>query len=493
MTERTPHVVIIGGGIAGLATALALSEHARQHEARLNCTVIDRAPTWGGKIVTDHVEGMIVEGGPDSFLSVKPWGIELCQKLGLGNRLVPTNEEHNRTFAYSRGRLRELPQGLVTFLPSRMTALVASRLISWPGLLRMGMEWWVPPRPRTEPEESLAAFFRRRFGREAFDRLIEPLVAGIYAGDAEQLSLAATFPRFLELEQRYGSLVKSAVAQRTHASAGSPSGNRGQRPRTMFVSLRDGLGSLVDALVARLAANGVTLLSGRMVTSVMLETEGQRMHEVWLDEGTCVTADAVVLATPAYVTARLLRASAPHLASLLETIPYASTGTVSLAYREDEVRHRLHGFGFVVPRVENKSLIAATWSSCKWPDRSPAGTALLRGYVGGAGREDILERDDEALIHYVREELRSIAGVNAEPRFAKVYRWHRAMPQYTIGHLDRVRAIHEAVTSIRGLFVTGAAYEGVGIPDCIRSGMQTGRRVVDAVLQPAPIESRCGL
>ncbi|RMH37911.1 MAG: protoporphyrinogen oxidase [Nitrospirae bacterium] len=478
LMKHVSHIVIVGGGIAGLSAAFALSEHARTTGEPLRCTLIERSPTWGGKIVTERRDGLVIEGGPDSFLSAKPWAIELCQKLGLGEALVPTNEEHNRTFAYSRGRLREIPQGLITFLPSRLSALVSSRLLSWSGLIRMGMEWMVPPRRTMESEESLGAFFRRRFGREAFERLFEPLVAGIYAGNADELSLVSTFPRFFELERRYGSLMRSALAQR-RATKVSASARSSLKAGTMFISLHGGLGDLVAALVQRLRANGVTLVLGRTVTSVIARSKEPETYRVCLDKEESLTAESVVMATPAYATAKMLQTSLPQAATLLEQIPYASTATISLAYRAKDVGPLVRGFGFVVPRVEQKPLIAATWSSLKWPDRSPPDTMLLRCYVGGAGREWVLDQEDRDLIRYVREELRVIAGIQATPHVVQVYRWVRAMPQYTIGHRARLDAIRRALSSTPGLFVAGAAYEGLGIPDCIRSGQEAAQAILD--------------
>ncbi len=467
-------VVIVGGGIAGLSTAFALLEEAKRLNETLHCTVLEAQAKWGGKISTTLVDGLIVEGGPDSFLSIKPWALELCEKLGLSSQLINTNQGNSKTFAYSRGRLREFPQGLVSMVPTKMGPLFKSGLVSWPGIVRMAGDWFIPSRKVGSPEESLASFFSRRFGQEAFDRLIEPLVAGIYAGDATELSVAATFPQFVDLEMKHGGLIKGALAQQK--SRPTPQTRTGS-PRSLFVTLQSGLSDLVGRLVEVLQHEGVTLSLGKSVRRVDCPTNSElggrwRVHLV-NDE--IVEADGVILATPAFISSRLLAASRPEVADLLGQIPYASTATVSLAFPKAEVQAYLNGFGFVVPRVENRKLIAATWSSLKWSGRANDDESLLRCYVGGRGREDILELNDDQIVALALAELKDMVGVNTTPRSTHVFRWAQAMPQYVIGHRDRVKAIRQRLATHQGLFVTGAAYEGLGIPDCIRDGKETAQ------------------
>jgi len=466
--------VIIGGGISGLATAFAFQEACQQVGRSIDCTVtvVDSQQQWGGKIQTNHVQGLIIEGGPDSFLSVKPWARDLCQQLGLSAQLMNTNEENNRTFSFTRGKLREIPQGLVSFIPTRVSSLIFSGLLSWRGILRMGADWFIPPLRQSDHDESLASFFCRRVGQEAFDRLIEPLVAGIYAGDANELSLKATFPRFCELEQKYGGLIKGVLAQRSTPKP-PPSGPN----PTMFMTLRGGLGDLIEVLIKRVESNGATLRLGQQVIGLQMTHATSNGYKVVLQNGEMLTADRVVLATPAYVSSLLMKPHHESLSNLLDQIPYASTATVSLAYRPEDMSKFVRGFGFVVPRKEGRSLIAATWTSLKWPNRTQPKQALVRCYVGGRGREDILDYDDVALVNYVREELRTIVGMTQVPFYTKVYRWERSMPQYTCGHLDRLQRIRESQKAFKGLYLTGAAYEGIGIPDCIREGTRIGQEL----------------
>ena len=470
-----PHVVIIGGGISGLSTAFAFQEACQQASQSIKCTVIDPQPQWGGKIQTSQVDGLIIEGGPDSFLSIKPWARELCQQLGLSDHLMNTNEEHNRTFCFTHGKLREIPQGLVSFIPSRVTSLFSSGLLSWWGMLRMGADFFVPPSRQPDEDESLASFFCRRVGPEAFDRLIEPLVAGIYAGDARDLSLKATFPRFCEMEQKYGGLIKGVLAQRSKSTPPSSS----PKP-SMFVTLRGGLGTLIEALVTRVESNGATLKLGQEVTRLEWTDAPSKQFRVVLRHGEILTADRVVLATPAFVSSKLLKPLDESLSTLLGQIPYASTATVSLAYRSEDVSQSVKGFGFVVPRKEGKFLIAGTWTSLKWRNRSQSNQTLVRCYVGGMGREAVLHNPDEEIVKYVRTELRQIVGITQEPTYTKVFRWDRGLPQYTCGHLDRLQHIRKSLQAFNGLYLTGAAYDGIGIPDCIREGSRVGKELVQS-------------
>ena len=476
MTGFPRQVAIVGGGIAGLATAFTLQERAAEIGLPLACTLIEAEPEWGGKIVTHKVGDLIIEAGPDSFLSQKPWALELCGKLGLADRLINTNEVHKKTFVFSRGRLRELPEGLVVIVPTKLGPLFRSGLLSWPGIARMALDLVLPAR-RGVGDESLASFFTRRLGREAFERVIEPLMAGIYAGDAEQMSLRATFPRFLEMEQRHGSLIRGILAGRKIAK---PATRHGAPDRTMFVTLQNGLGELVRALVGRITEVGATLMPERQVVAIRVRSgrSGVRTYDVILENGSAVSAEAVVLATPAYVSAELVRPLSPSSARLLDMIQYASTATVSLAYDADALGSSVSGFGFIVPRAEGRELIAATWTSLKWAHRAPPRQTLIRCYVGGVGREAIFKADEETLVRRVREDLRTMAGIAAEPTYVEVNRWERGMPQYSLGHLKRLDEIKVSLGSYRGLYLTGAAYRGVGIPDCIRDGSDTAGEVI---------------
>ncbi len=471
---RPRTVVIVGGGISGLATAFALLQRASTAGLSLRCTVLDAGSSWGGKIVTHRVGDIVTEAGPDSFLSQKPAALDLCTKLGLADQLINTNETLKKACVLYKGRMHDLPEGLLSFVPRQLKPFLRSGLLSWTGLVRMGLEIAVPPGPSTG-DESLAGFLRRRFGTQAYERVLEPLMAGIYAGDAEQMSLRATFPRFFELEQQHGSVVRGMMeAKKTAAAASS-----GQGRRTMFVSLRNGLGDLVTALTRRLTEQGAELRLGTRVVVLRVRSHelGRWMYDLILHDGSALSAESVVLATPAHVSSDLLRPLSPIAGGVLDLIPYVSTATIAMAFPRT-MTSGIEGFGCIVPRAEQRELIAATWTSLKWPHRAPADQLLVRCYVGGVGREDILQLDDAALTAKVRDELATLCGIRAEPSYTEVNRWWRAMPQYTLGHLDRLAQLDAAVSRYPGLVLTGAGYRGVGIPDCIRDGETAAERVV---------------
>lgn len=472
-TPRT--VVIVGGGISGLATAFSLQEQAAAAGHAVRCIVLESGPSWGGKIVTHRIGDLTTEAGPDSFLSQKQAGLELCRKLGLTDQLINTNETAKRAFVLSRGRLHELPEGLITFVPKQLGPFLRSGLLSWTGLARMGLDVVVPRGP-AQGDESLASFFRRRFGTQAFERVLEPLMAGIYAGDADQMSVKATFPRFVELEQEYGSIIRGMMAARKKQPPAPASGTK----RTMFVSLRNGLGDLVTALTARLTQQGVELRTGCQVEALRVRSHqpGRWMYDLILNDGSALSTEALVLATPAYVSAELLRPLTPIAGGLLEMIPYASTATVAMAFPAHAVAGTVEGFGFIVPRAEARDLIAATWTSLKWPHRAPADQVLIRCYVGGVGREAVLQLSDDQLVAKIRADLAALCGIKAEPGYVEVNRWWKAMPQYTLGHLDRLTQLDAALSRYGGLVLTGAGYRGVGIPDCIRDGAVAAEKVI---------------
>ena len=480
-------VVVVGGGIAGLTAALELAE------AGAVVTVIEAADRFGGKIATNRVDGLVVEAGADSFLSTKPAGLALVERLGIRDRLVNSKTEDRRTFVWSRGRLRELPEGLVLGSPARAWSLLRSGLLSPAGAARLVGDVAVPRRRTGDgsggagpaaAEETVAEFFTRRLGPEAYARVVEPLLAGIHAGDATRLSLPATFPRFLDMERDHGGLVRAAlvgVAPKLLRRKGN--GPVGPVPagRTPFVSFQTGMAELIEALDKRLRTLGVDVRIGVAVSAIRAVDGG---YEVLLDGGAALPARAVILATPAPVTAGLVRSLSPVAATLLDEIEHASTATVSLAYSRDDVGTPPAGYGFVVPRAEGRHLLAGTWASGKWPDRAPSGRVLVRGYVGGVGREAVLEADADGLVHLVRAELAALAGIRGTPIHAEVHRFPAGMPQYTVGHLGRVARIRSALSACPGLAVTGAPYGGVGIPDCITDALTTARAVLAAIPRP---------
>jgi len=463
-------LVVVGAGISGLAAAHRAVERAREQGRPLELTVLEGADRVGGTIQTEQRDGFLVECGPDSFLSEKPWALALCQRIGLEERLIRTDDRLRRTFVVWDGRLHPLPEGFQLLAPTRLAPLLASRLFSWPGKLRMGCDLVLPR--GGDPDESLGAFVRRRLGREALERVAQPLVAGIYTADPDELSLAATMPRFLEMERRERSVILALwrAARRAPAEHAGASGARW----SLFVTFARGMEELVQALVGRLPAGAVRLKE--RVVGVARDDGGR--WRVATAGGAAYEADALVLAPEAHQAARMLPYVDPGLAHLLEGIPHASSATVSLAYRRAEVGHPLDGFGFVVPHVARRPIIACTFSSVKYAGRAPADHVLLRVFLGGALNEAALEGDDAALVATAREQIGPLLGITAAPALARVTRHLHAMPQYHVGHEARATAIEQAVARHPGLALAGGAYRGVGIADCVRSGEAAAERVL---------------
>jgi oxygen-dependent protoporphyrinogen oxidase len=454
-------LVVVGGGVSGLAAAHRATEWARERGRPLELTVLEAGDRVGGTIQTERREGFLVECGPDSFLSEKPWALDLCRRLAVEDRLVRTDDRFRRTFVVFRGRLHPLPDGFQLLAPTRLGPFLSSGLFSWPGKLRMACDLVLPR--GGEPDESLGAFVRRRLGREALERVAQPLVAGIYTADPDELSLRATMPRFLELERRERSVILGLwrATRRAPAAHAGASGARW----SLFVTFAEGMEELVRVLATRLPPGAV-----RLKERVIAVTRESGRWRVTSAGGTAFDADGLVLAPEAHQVARMLRYVDPGLVHLLEGIPYASSATVTLAYRRDAIGHPLDGFGFVVPQVERRPIIACTFSSVKYPGRAPARHVLLRVFMGGASNESVLAADDEGLVATARGELAPLLGIAGEPLFARVARHARAMPQYHVGHAARADAIERAVARLPGLRLAGGAYRGVGIADCVRSG-----------------------
>ena len=462
-------LVVVGGGLSGLAAAHRAVELARERGRPLELTLLEGADRLGGTIQTERREGFLVECGPDSFLSEKPWALALCRRLGVEDRLIGTDDRFRRVFVVFRGRLHPLPDGFQLLAPTRLGPFLASSLFSWPGKLRMACDLLLPR--GGHPDESLGAFVRRRLGREALERVAQPLVGGIYTADPDELSLGATMPRFLEMERRERSVILALwrAARRAPALHAGTSGARW----SLFVTFAEGMEELIRLLATRLPPGAVRLKE--RAVSVAREGGGWRVATAG---GAVVTGDALILAPEAHQAARLLRYVDPGLAHLLEGIPYASSATVTLAYRRADIRHPLDGFGFVVPQVERRPVIAGTFSSVKYPGRAPEAHALLRVFIGGALNESVLEADDAALVEIARAELADLLGVTGVPLFTRVARYPRAMPQYHVGHAARAEAIELAVARHPGLRLAGGAYRGVGIADCVRSGEEAAEGVI---------------
>src|SRR6185295_9319757 len=447
-------IVIIGGGISGLAAAHRVLEL----NPAAQVTILEASDRLGGTIQTEHRDGFLIERGPDSFISEKPHAIALAKRLGIESQLIQTNEENRRSFIVRGGRLRAVPEGFQLMAPSRMWPFITSDIFSLAGKARMAADL-VLPRKSTNgtTDESLASFVRRRLGEEALARMAQPMVGGIYTADPETLSLRATLPRFLDMEQKHRSLILAMLRQGRAQKIGT-SGAR----YSLFVSFDRGMQVIVDALT-------------RIKVELRVKTCAQR---ITFDQGWTITtdkdeqieADAVCLAVPAYVAASLINDIDVRLAEKLRAIKYASTATINFGYRRAAIKHPLNGFGFVVPFIEKRSLIACTFSNVKFSGRAPDGHVLLRAFAGGALQPEIFALDEAEMARRVESDLRELLGIREDPRFIEVAKWECSMPQYEVGHLDRVSEIEKLVSELPGLALAGNAYHGAGIPDCIRSG-----------------------
>ncbi len=461
--DRPKSVIVVGAGVSGLAAAHRLVELASSEGRPLDLLVLEARSRVGGAILTRRRDGFLIEGGPDSFITQKPWGLALCRRLGLENELIPTNPDCRRTFVVRDGTLHPVPEGFLLLAPTRIMPMLASRLFSWPGKLRMGLDLVLPRRDHgIDGDESLASFVRRRLGREALERIAQPLVGGIYTADPENLSLRATMPRFLDMEREHRSLI--LAMRRGRRAAGVAPADSGAR-YSMFVALRGGMDVLTGALLARLPAGAV-----ETDTPVRRVQHNQGGWSVKLADGSVRQAEAVILTCQAHETAPILEPLDPPLASELATIDYASSATMTMALRRQQVQHPLDGFGFVIPAVERRTLIAATFSSVKFPGRAPEGWLLIRAFLGGATHPHIYELSDQDMQHGVLADLRDLIGLRGDPEFVELHRWPRSMPQYPVGHLHRVAAIQAMAGRWPGLALAGNAFGGVGVPDCVHSG-----------------------
>ena len=469
---RAWRVTVVGAGIAGLACARRLDALARETRRPLDLTLLDAAERPGGVIVTERCDGFLLEGGPDCFISDKPWAIDLCRGLGLEEEILGTNPACRRSFVLHGRRLVPIPEGYQLLAPSRVMPFLTSRVLSLPGKLRVACDLFLPRGPEVG-DESLASFVRRRLGREALERLAQPLVAGIYNADPERLSLRATFPRFLDMERSERSVILALLKGRRRAP-GEATGVSGAR-YSLFVTLRQGLQALVDRLTARLPPGALRLRA--RVASLVRAPRG----DGWLlttASGERTAADAVVLALPAHAAAAIVRGLDAGLSDSLAGIPYGTSATVSLAYRRADLRRAPDGFGFVVPRSERRALVACSFSSVKFAGRAPDGMVLLRAFLGGPTAEDA---DAVRLERLARDDLRDILGVETAPLFARTFVYRRAMAQYAVGHLERVAAIERGLQGHPGLALAGNGLRGVGLPDCVRSGELAAERLAAEV------------
>ncbi|MGD9092261.1 MAG: protoporphyrinogen oxidase [Anaerolineales bacterium] len=473
--QPAQQTIIIGGGISGLASAYYIKKNSKAPNSPI---LLESGSYWGGKIITERTNGFVIEGGPDTFVVTKPWGVRLCKELGLGERLQGTNPKTKKTYILKKDKLHELPGGLTMMIPTEFTPMIRTGLLSWSAKARMGFDFFLPP-AKENGDETLGEFVTRRLGRDAYENLIEPLMSGIYAGDGDQLSLMSTFPYLRDLEMKHGGLVKGALAVRKERARKSNTNGKSAKvapgSRSIFLTPTTGLSEIVEGLVESLEKSGAQLWLGSTALEVSPISAG---YTIQLASGKSLFADNVIFATPPYVTADLVEGFAPVLADELRTIEYVSTATVTLAYPETALKRPLDGYGYVIPRSEGRKALACTWTSTKFPHRAPEGFALLRVFIGRAGQEEDIPWDEDSLLKIARDELASTLGITAQPLFNRVYRWQDAMPQYNLGHQERLARIEIALEAFPRLALAGNGYQGIGIPDCIHSGEQAAERIL---------------
>jgi len=482
-------IAIVGGGIAGLAAAFEI-EKARTENPGIHYTLYESRPRLGGSLASEVVDGAVLEEGPDSFLTEKPAAADLCRELGLESELLPSNDAARKTCIVVHNRLVPLPDGLMFLVPTRLAATAFTPLFSVATKLRMTVELFHPPRLGHADDESVAALVERHYGAEAVDRLADPLLSGIYGGSAAQLSAGVVLPRLVEMETRFGSLTRGMLAahrkmqSRPKGPSQSPNGGAAA-PRSIFTALRGGMSQLVGALVARLDPGSLRLNTS--VASVERAASGWKLEAADASE----SYDGLIVATPAWSAAQFLASVDAALADELAAIPYSSSITVNLIYDESRLGRLPQGFGFLVPASEGRAMLACTFAHRKFLGRTPPGKAVFRAFLGGVHREAQLAEPDARLIATVRRELTEILGPRTlppalEPEQARVARWPRAMAQYAVGHRQRIDRIAARVSDLPGLRLAGNAYDGIGIPDCIRLGRQAARDLIAPTTQPAP-------
>jgi oxygen-dependent protoporphyrinogen oxidase len=479
-------IIIIGGGVAGLGAAYKVRRAASEgHDVEF--VLLEKDPRLGGKILTEIVPdpagkgSFIVDGGPDCFLTEKPTCHRIAKLMGIFDEELPTDDSRRKTWILSRGKLHQMPDGVMMFAPTKFVPFATTGLFSWPGKIRMAMDLLIPRKkvgPGEFNDETLESFVVRRMGRECLDRLAEPLVGGVHASDPATMSLAATFPRLLDMEQTYGSLMKAfiAIRRKVEEMRRKYPTKPGEKPRTFFTSFAKGMQQMTDRM-AEVAGQG-SIRKGTAVSS--LQRTGNNGWEARFSDHSTVAGDAIIIATESWAAEPLIRPHDKAIADALAGIQASSSATISFAFNEAEVGFDLNAFGVLCPLVEGRALMAATYSSTKWPGRAPAGKMLLRGFVGGPHNQEVMKRTDEEIMQIVLAEFRNILGLNpkAKPLFSRIFRWHLGMPQYTLGHLNRIELIEDHCAKTPGLAFAGGSYRGVGLPNCIESGERAVSKIL---------------
>lgn len=470
-------VVIIGGGISGLSAAWQLHQ-ARKRGEPIDYLLVEKDNKWGGKVVTENVNGFIIEGGPDCFMAEKPAAFQLTSQLGIDDCLLPSNESSAGTFIFSKGRLQKLPDGLMLLVPNKIWPFVTSPLISWPGKMRMALDLIIPKK-KEDTDETLGGFVSRRMGKEVLDKIAEPMIGGIHGGDPDSMSLKASFPRFLKMEQDHGSLTLAMLAGRKKmaemkkkAKANPTQG----KPKSYFMSYNKGMAQLTDAVAQRLDQDKI--FKGREVTGIEKKViGGKNKYMVKISGMEAVEADAVIMAAPAGNAASLLDHIDSEIAGNLRQIPMSSSACISLAYKKTDIpQDKITGFGFVIPYAEGRDINAVTFTSLKWNNRVPDDEhILIRSFVGKPKKQGPAVLSEAEIEKLVRTELANVLGIKAEPVAVKVHKWTNARPQYVMGHLERMKEVDQKLAEEhQGLYLAGASYHGIGVPDCISDGFKAG-------------------
>ncbi|WP_256760056.1 protoporphyrinogen oxidase [Cohnella sp. WQ 127256] len=490
MTEQIRQVAVLGGGITGLSAAFYLLKQAKESGEKVAVTVFEGSDRLGGRVNTLRRDGFVIERGPDSFLGRKLPMIELARELGIDGELTGTNPEAKKTYISMDGKLHPMPEGLTLGIPSDQEKFGKTELVSEEGKLR-ALEDLIISSEEDAGDESVGAFLERRMGKEMVERIFEPLLAGIHAGDLYRLGLQATFPQFKQMVREHGSLIAGTQATQQAAAAKAKENpisnvntaalNANQLPSTVFMTFRNGLSTLIEALESRLIAEECTIRVGAQVETIERvsgeDAKAKESYRLELADGTLVAVDDVLITLPAYTTAQLL---APHMdVSALTNIRYVSVANIVLAYDEVGFNHELNGSGFLVPKGEHRHITASTWTSSKWLHTAPKGKRLIRCYVGRAGDERGVELSDEVLAGVVQRDLYDLMGLTATPIFVEITRLRHSMPQYPIGHIDAIASFRENMKDeLPGVLTTGAAFEGVGLPDCIAQGKQAAEALL---------------
>ncbi len=472
--EKKCRIVVVGGGITGLAAAHRLVELAGESIEQVDITLLDAADRFGGSFGTEQIGDYTIETGADSFITNKPWAIDLTKRLGMQDRLISPNPEFQRSLILHRGKTVVTPVGFNLLAPSQVWPMLKTPLLSPLGKARVAMEYFIP-RKTDDRDESLANFVRRRFGRELLDKIVQPMVGGIYTSDPEKLSLKATLSRFIELERKHGSLIRGLRSSKSKKNLSQQaSGAR----YGLFATPVEGMSELLQQLQKKIQ-HQVALRSDASVESI----EGQgTCWTLRLKSGEQLEADGLVLALPTYRSAKLLTDVSPELSGALGQIQYASSAILVSGHREEDIDHDLNAFGLVIPHCEKRRILAVSFLSRKFPGRAPAGKVILRTFIGGAMQPEEIDHPDDEVIESALSELREILGVRGEPDFLRLVRYNRAMPQYTVGHLDRVAEIRKWGVLFPNLGLAGNGFDGVGIPDCVHSGEQAAESVWQAVM-----------